>query len=290
MAVIKMSVSKWVDVLDNPRQRNTVKRAKYATNKHLKTDHSVQRYVFAASNNGEILCKLDGHTRAYLWESGRLKEPVDGKVEVCLVECKTLKEAGKIYSMLDSPRAVERPSDAIYGFARENKFELSSALLRGCQFSNQLRQLDAFAKGNHGNSNDDIGILVKRWKKELIELDSLSLSSNYSTLIAFMLLSIHCDGLETASKFIKALDANEGTKNSRGMDGVEALAQHFLVRRAEGRLAGYDNLYDLMDRAWTAYAAWKNDKRMKLLRATNVSALMADRKSKLTGKDQSCQS
>jgi len=274
MAVINMSVEQWSEVPENPRQRNTTKRAKYARSKHLKEPHYIHRYVFAAARNGKLLCKLDGHTRGFLWDHGQLPLPDDGSVEVMVVEVKSLKEAAAIYSKFDNPRAVESVSDSIHGFTKENKFGLDSKLLAGCKFANQLRLADGVFGGIRGNSQRDIERVVKEWKPYLLELDSLGLSSKYTTLIGFMLIVIRKDGLGLASKFLSLLDGNHGTKNSKGMDGVECLHEHIKIRKLEKRMTGYGNLYDMTDSAWTAYSMWQSSKRAKKLQQNSFVSVL----------------
>jgi len=274
MAVIKMSVKEWSVVPENPRQRDTTKRAKYARSKHLKEPHYIHRYVFAATRKGKLVCKLDGHARSYLWEHGQLPPPSDGIVEVMCVEVRSLKEAAAIYSKFDNPRAVESVSDSIYGFAKENKFGLASKLLSGCKFANQLRLADGFFRGTRGNSQRDLERVVKEWKPYLLDLDSLGLSSKYKTLIGFMLIVIRKDGLGLASKFLSLLDGNHGTKNSKGMDGVECLHEHIKIRKLEKRMTGYGNLYDMTDSAWTAYNMWQSNKRAKKLQQNSFVSVL----------------
>jgi len=272
MAVMKLSVEEWSKVPENPRQRDTTKRAKFARTKHLKEPHYIQRYVFGAVKNGKLICKLDGHTRSYLWDNAQLPRPSDGIVEVMVVEVKSLKEAGVVYSKLDNPKASESASDSIYGFARENKFELQSKLLSGCRFANQLRLADGFFRGVRGNSTRDIEHVVAEWKPYLLQLDGLGLTSKYTTLIGFMLIAIRKDGPGLVTKFMALLDGNHGTKNTRGMDGVEALHDHVKIRKLEKRMTGYGNLYDMTDSAWGAYRLWQSNKRTNSLKPYSIAS------------------
>lgn len=255
---IEMSVTDWIDVQDNPRQRNTEKRAKAARRKHLAEYQKVHRVVLAATHDGDILCKLDGHTRSLLWQMGELGCPPDGKVEVVLIEVSGIEEAKSIYDMLDSQTSVKKPCDNIYGACRELGFRLDSFLLRGCAFTTQLK-IATTGKRFKGDNY----AMVREWKNELIALDKAALSSQNTILLSVMLTAIRIDGVEKASEFFRKLERNEGVKTSQGYDGVELLSRVMAIRRAEGRTAGYENLMQICGQAWTAYQMWKDGKRRK---------------------------
>lgn len=264
MAVITMSLADWENVPDNPRQRNTERRAKEASRKHLSKYSKTHEMVTAAVKDGNIICKLDGHTRSYLWSIGKLEGPKSGKVLVQLIDVESIAEAKELYDQIDSGKALKKPSDIVYGACRENNFELSSPLLRACQFITQLKVADS------GNKFcGDPYLLVRRWKSVLMELDALNLSSNYTVLIALMLIAIRKDGVENAGPFFQMLDKDAGIKDSRGPDGILALKLHMDIRRAEGRTAGYDNLIDILKRGYTCYSEWRKGRRVKSLKSSD---------------------
>ena len=254
--VIEMSVQDWIAVKDNPRQRDTAKRAKIASRKHLQEYCKIHRFVYAASRNGSILCKLDGHTRAMLWQDGELDTPPDGKVSVCLIDVADMAEAKEVYDQLDSRISVKKPADDLFGACREARVTLNSSLLNSCTFSTQLKLAETGRK-----FSGDIHSLVRDWKTELIALDSLGMTRTYTILIGVMLVAIRRDGIEKAGEFFVALDKAEGTKTSAGYDGVQLLHEMYKVRKAEGRTAGWDNLVQICGQAWTAYELFKRGKR-----------------------------
>ncbi len=253
--VIDISVSDWVDVPDNPVQRDTERRAR--SSRHLDDYSPMHCVVMAATIRGEIRWKIDGHTRAYRWHRGLSQLPPDGKVTVLLFEVRNAAGAKALYEQADSGRAVMKPCDRIFGATRENKFALGSPLLIGCAFFTQLKLADT------GTFDGDPYKLVKKWKRQLIALDGLGLTARNTILIAPMLLAIRRDHVEKAGPFWSAVDADAGTKDKRGRDGVQALSEHMAIRRAEKRTAGYDNLKDIIERAWWCYEAWRQDRRCK---------------------------
>jgi len=255
---IEMSISDWSEVPDNPRQRDTIKRAKSASRKHLKQYSKLHRVVFAATKNGSILCKLDGHTRSCLWDSGELESPACGKVLVCLFEVANVAEAKALYDQLDSGSAVKKPSDAIFGAARELGFSLNSHLLRSCAFATQLKIATSGKK-----FSGDIYSMVNDWKFELKELDSLALTSGNTILISLMLVAMRLDGVEKAGEFFTLLDQDKGSKINGSSDGIQLVTSMLKVRRAEGRTAGYDNLMQICGQTWTGYGFWKRGETKK---------------------------
>ena len=102
-----------------------------------KAPHS---YVYAASKKGDILCKIDGHTRDELWQCGELERPPSGKVDAILIEVNDLVEAAELYELYDSRNAVKSSSDEVSGSCREVGLDLVSPLLRRHDFSTALRQ------------------------------------------------------------------------------------------------------------------------------------------------------
>ena len=238
--VLNMSVSDWMEVPDNPRQRDTERRAEYGRRKHLATYAKPHEFVYAATKNGEILCKLDGHTRAFLWMSGDLEHPPSGSVTVLLIPVQGMSEAKEIYEQLDSPVAYKRVCDSVFGATREQKFRLKSSLLAKCQFGTQLKMADS------GKFAGDAAKLVKKWKSELLVIDSWNLPKVYPTLISAMLLSVRSDGVDLSGEFWNGLTEDKGTKTNAGADGIELLKRHMEIRKVEGRTAGYDNVKDTL--------------------------------------------
>jgi hypothetical protein len=243
MAVITMSIAQWAEVSDNPRQRDTERRAEFGRRNHLAEYHKTHDYVYAAVLKGDVFCKLDGHTRSYLWSRGDLDPPPSGQVQVLLIDVINKQEAMDIYDELDSIKAFKRVSDRVFGATREHGFRLRSSLLNGCKFGTQIKLAET------GTYSGDAWSLIKRWKATLLDLDALNLPKKYPTLISAMLLSIR-------------------------RDAVQALVHHMDIRKAEGRTAGYENVSDILARAWYAYEAWLDGKRVKRLGCAKIGAVI----------------
>lgn len=107
MRTVRMTTAEWAAVPDSPRQRNTVAHSCKAMRGHLKTASPAHARVSAASINGQLVCKLDGHTRSYLWQSGKLSKPVGDVVFVDVYPVNDMAEANALYVQFDNAGAVE---------------------------------------------------------------------------------------------------------------------------------------------------------------------------------------
>lgn len=109
-----MDVSSFCSLPDHPKQRETTLRA-IRTNspgKHLSSPDKMHMDVKAVRYQGKIY-KLDGHTRAILWKSGKLKS-FSNKVLCIIYEAENEKEFHKMYDRCDSADSVEKGQDRIY--------------------------------------------------------------------------------------------------------------------------------------------------------------------------------
>jgi len=109
---IEMSVEEFLDIPDNPAQRDTQQHAKTASKRHLKTLHPSHAKVVIAKNARETW-KVDGHTRGFLWLKGSLEAPKKLSVDVYHVENRD--EAAALYDCFDNIGAVENKRDQIIG-------------------------------------------------------------------------------------------------------------------------------------------------------------------------------
>jgi hypothetical protein len=260
MAVIikKMSVDQWINIPDNPRQRDTVRHAKSAKRTHLATLEDAHGVVFAAITNGEVTYKLDGHTRAYLWENGELDIP-RGKLLVVCFNADTEAEAKRLYQMFDNEDAKEGVTDRVSGACREAGLALASPLLRGYRFTLAMQCASGSPKLPRREYE-----YVRIWESELKELDSWDLSRGiHTSLVALALVLIANGKKEKAMQFFTSFDNDEGIKDSRGNDGVQALTIHSIARKSKDQNTGWDNITDFFERAYTCFAYYDSGRRLK---------------------------
>jgi len=270
-----MSVAEWIDIPDNPRQRDTERHADQWRRTRDMENKQPHEDVVAAAKDGDILCKLDGHTRAFLWASGELDQPQLGCVSVTLKQVQNLAEAADMYELYDPIIAAKSINDRLFGACNENGFRLVSPLLRMYNFATALSVADAVWKTR---KKIDPNAAVLRWKDELKAIDLWGIGRIPCALVAGCLLLAATEPIEYPREFFTLVASDGGTKNADGtFDGVEALCRHIETRRYQKRMSGYDNIIDVVGRVLTAYAAWKEQRTIKKyqgLRLTNPKTLI----------------
>lgn len=250
MEPFQMTVEEWDQVPDNPRQRDTERRALLASKRHLSVYQDIHKYVYCGVRNGKIVCKVDGHTRSYVWRNGMADGPSDGRVVVCPVEITSEDGGREIYGQTDGKGPTKTPGDLLYGACKDNGIVFQSPLLKRCSFMVQLK----FASSGPRFSADLFGAIVL-WKDELMVLDQLNLTGKYNPLVALMLVTIHKDGVNKAGQFFCLLDQNKGRKCDGKVDGVEMLSEYWRQMKADGKW-GWDNLTKLYCVGWFCYHYW----------------------------------
>ena len=253
--VIEIPVSEFIQIPDNPRQRDTERHSRKALHGHLAGSSPTHKIVAAASIDGNIACKLDGHTRAYLWETGDLGLPENGKVHVVLYPVSDLDEACELYTHFDNQAAMEASCDRLYGACRENSLDLTSGLLRPMKFAVALRLANA-EQGARKQKTTEYD-LVGKWAEPLTILDSWQLPTVPGPLIGLALLMIrNGDNLEKVKDFYTAFCEDRGNKTGKDRDGVQALTDHLNTRRSNKTLTGWDNLIDFAERGYSCVKAY----------------------------------
>lgn len=260
VTIKKMTVREWIGIPDNPRQRDTERHARRARAFHLKEASSTHAVVAAAVIDGEIACKLDGHTRAYLWNSGELPFPNGATLTVECYDCKDLDEARELYTHFDSQYAVETVVDRLTGACREVGFVPQSPLLKPMKFVTALKFADD-CDTNQGREYE----LMRRWVSQLVELDSWNLCQSIlpTGLIALALCLIRQGNEAIARTFFIAYASDKGMKSGDARDGVQALTEHIASRRISKSMSGSDNIQDLMDRGYSAFAAYRDGRLLR---------------------------
>lgn len=231
MKQIKMTVDAWIEVNDNPQQRNTEFHAKKAMKNHLADFSDTQCTVAAAELPSGVKYKLDGHTRALLWEQGLLDRP---KVLFCdLYECKTIKEVVELYEHFDNSFAVDTASDKLsgafklFGIPKESKIWA----LGGC--TTALKAI--YTNQGKGISRVDIKTCIEPFIQTMKFIDNAGYTHfNFpSPVLAAMILSVHKDG-NTALSFWDAYNSDEGRKTTKSMDAIYCMTNQIRRYRSEG--------------------------------------------------------
>ncbi len=256
---IVLDIDRWIDVPDNPAQRDTKKHAARAVKSHLKAFAVTHDKVSAATIDGEIVCKIDGHTRAWLWKSCALERPPRGVVYVDLYEVQSIREAADIYRQFDSPYAVETTNDRMCGAARLSGLRLTSPLLKQHKLMVATQIASSKLTGKQSQRYDGIeNDLISLWSSELAALDCLQLPAGSlpSSVISLALLLFRVEtDAEKVSRFLSDV-AHKRMSVTPDMPacGVTHLVLLLDRRRAKKRMTGWCNLLDILGES---LACWR---------------------------------
>lgn len=269
----KLLVKDWISVMDNPIQRDTERHAAKA--KHLRTPHPTHAVVSAAELPNGKLVKLDGHTRALLWQRKEVEAPMQVLVNVYPVA--NMAEAEQLYQDFDSKEALETTRDKVSGAYNKHNFDPQSPLL---QFGNVVQGLrialgvllggsvKAAAAGGMSDrasprqkevAKASIYQMINEFTYELHTLDGFGLRQGQITsgIIAAFVISARKYGHEI-TPFWQGVFANTGSKADGQMDGIEAVAQMIAVQRGKGNTSKM-KVADMAARALMAVEKWRKD-------------------------------
>ncbi len=231
-----MSVEKFCNLPDHPKQRNTMRRAiKYSRpGKHLAKAHHMHMLVQAVQFKGKIY-KLDGHTRAVLWKNGKL-EPFSNDVSVIMHQVDNEDDFINFYDAVDNPMPPKKSTDRIYS-ALKLKGIIGKNLLaaEAHGLTSAMREMTPDYKHEL-----DMVPLVTTWLPDIKALDSIK---NLTTKImpsSFITGFLMCyryarqnkkDAASVISLFRAYTDKNNSILNEGKMNAVYAL--HRLRETAE---------------------------------------------------------
>ena len=169
---VEMPVSEWIALADHPRQRDTERHSRKSHWKLARKARGVVaeslRWVIAAEYGGTVY-KVDGHTRAYLWQTKGL--PVPPSVFVTVYRCKTIADLNDVYGVFDTQSASETLYDQVTGAFREQGLDLKSKRLRAGTI---VDALSIARRGQAGGKEEiDLYEAVAYFSSELRMLDSV---------------------------------------------------------------------------------------------------------------------
>ena len=262
--MISMSVDQWINLPDHPIQRNTEEHARKALRRHLATPHPSQSVVSAVRLNGTTY-KVDGHTRAYLWEKGDLDRPPTLSVQMW--ECDSEKELNSLYRTFDNRFASETTKDEAYSALKRHGIEFHSFMMRERRYLTALRIGYRWVRGKSEQTHlvppqvNEIEDATGFFKDELLVLDSLTpLPDRFPVGIqAAALVTLAAYGDE-AFRFWHAYAHDLGIKSANRIDAVEATYRMVQKYRAEKATTGTQNGKEMALRAMTAVERFMKNK------------------------------
>ena len=238
---LEIPLQEWVAVADHPRQRDTIRQA---TKSHWKLARRSQgpvaeshRWVIGAEFDGKLY-KIDGHTRAYLWNQGKLKRPAT--VYATIYRCKTCAELIDLYGTFDSQAAVEKQQDRVTGAMRQLHLKFQSKRLRYGAITDALsiatrgvaRGKDAFGKHYE---EFDVYEAMEIFAPELRLLDAVDPQPDifHSGVIAAALLTLALDP-RTIEFFLRVSKPTGKKKDEPPFDPMQGIRWLMKNTRKEG--------------------------------------------------------
>lgn len=255
LKTITMTPEEWAGVQDNPRQRDTERRAAKAD--HLKTEHPIHSHVSMAVCNRHWF-KLDGHTRSYLWSKGIVAAPV--KLTVAVWRCDTIEDVKALYETFDSRAAVETTTDQLFGAAREHDSVFHSEVLRMHRYTAALRAAHAMLFGWQEMKATSLYDIYTAWLPELVLLDQCDPKRKrfHTGVIAGALITFRRYGAE-AKVFWTKFSTGDGWKMDGQRDAVQALEERMETRRRGKGLSGSATTDTITRLCLSAFDAYRRD-------------------------------
>lgn len=259
---LQLTWQDWVAFTNHPRVRDTERHAKKPHWQAARAATGVAaeplRHVVGAEFQ-DTYYKVDGHTRAYLWQHGGLSEP--DCVFATVHRVNTFDELMALYSVYDTPGAAETQNDRIFGAMGQAGLELTSKrlrdgfivdalniALRGCTRKDQdkraVPELDLYAA-------------VEAYRDELDALDSVDPQPEifYGGVVAAALIALAQD--PDALAFFQRLSNRDGNVKDGRPDPVQAILDQILAMKHQRSAWVNAMQVDLCARTLRALDMWR---------------------------------
>ncbi len=250
-----MPVERWLDVPDNPVQRDTEHRAKRAKHLHKLAPAHLTVAMAKLEDNGKVW-KVDGHTRAFVWLNtltGNGAEPVCDKVPekvfVDVYSVKNEKAAKRLFDTYDQTASVKNASDIVFGAIRDQNLHFETPWLAHGHFKYTVQSATQILRpklmtrpsGRSGITGVDVRDLVNLWAPELLALDKIHPKRNPWFGVATMVPALWSLALYRESdntlEFWHRLNQDEGNKRGKNKDFVYLASEYILQAKEEGKFA-----------------------------------------------------
>ena len=297
-AQVQISLEEFITMRDAPVQRNTEKRAKMAKNNHLKFPSIRHSEVNFAETPDGTRYKLDGHTRALLWERGELV-PLFDTLFATVYYVNSMKEIEDLYYTFDNVVTSEDSSDRLYGWMRQAGLAPQSAYIKNCKFTSVLETAETFYYHNSRKPAFSGGLarqknvreMFSRWLEDIKGLDVLRIPSGGNKhrivtagSVAAMLVTFRSarklDRVGPWHDFWRRFLDDAGVKTGKQRDAVQALSEYVTM---DGVTAGHkmrsSNTYlDLCHKGVSAFdGSLRGKLYVAMLRDSNLDAYRASR-------------
>lgn len=260
-----MTPFEWSQVPDNPRQRDTERRAITARHLHsLEASHTLVH--MAEWETGR--CKLEGHTRGKVWMDRPDVAPESVDVRVYIV--KDEDEAKRLYGHFNSKEEVETVTDKLFGALRESHILPESRLASGCRFTNAVRTAHTYAtKANNpsGGKKPPINDGVVYFRDEIVAMDRMHFSKDkgIGCALCCYLLARKKYGTR-ADEFFDRYSKDGGIKNGRHRDCVQLFSDAVDECRQQSG-GGFTHYHDAVCTGLACIDRWMKDSSAMLSRS-----------------------
>jgi hypothetical protein len=259
--LLEMPWEHWAACKNHPRQRDTVRHAKKPHWQAAKAATGVAaeplRHVVGAEFQDELY-KVDGHTRAYLWEQGELPKP--HSVIVTVHRATTFSDLMALYSAFDTAGAAETQNDRIFGAMGQAGLHLKSKRLRDGfivdALNIALRGCTRKDQDKRAMPELDLYSAVDAYSDELRLLDSVDPQPEifYGGIVAAALIALAQD--PTAIAFFQRLSNRDGNMKDGRPDPVQAVLDLVIAMKHQ-RSAWVNSMQvDLCARTLRALDTW----------------------------------
>lgn len=283
------SILDWIACPDNPIQRDTYRHAMSASNRpgsHLSKLHATHSQVVAARLPSGKHIKLDGHTRALLWqreheaEGTGLKWPDSGEVTVTVYPLKNRAEAIEFYATFDNSAATENRRDKLFGALKFFGLELHHGyLFQNCGVMAAI-EYSIFPAKWVDLKNITFLEMVKPWVETIRIIDQSADFPNHtffrSAIMLAMLMTYRRDG-NVATSFWQGYHDDIGSKTSKSCDGIFCARDCLTIMAAEqGNKWGRRMFNAYTPYLLYCYDMWHEEKRMKRFTAIQGKRMPKD--------------
>ena len=283
---ITMTVRHFIkNIPDNPIQRNTIRHATTYSRPggHLESYHPTHlRVAIAETKDKKYRWKLDGHSRAYLWENQLLDIPDDVKLFVDVYTVKDKAEAMEYYLCFDADGSHETNFDKTSGALKFHGFNpVHPSMFKETGMMSAIKFMVFERKWNQAKHMTHVQLL-KPWMRTLKQLDSIEKFYNAvrfpSVVMATAMMTTRRDGIE-ALEFWQMFHDGQGTRSRKSMNGVmkaEDVLQEFknpLITKVKDYRKGR-RYNEYTNKFLFCYDQWHDGKRFPLSVGTGKGARM----------------
>ena len=222
-----MTADQWIAVPGIDIQRDTITRAATAAHLH---EFSVTHFdVSMAVLPGGDIVKLEGHTRAEVWDSVAPSAKPSTNLLVTVYPCLDMDEARARYREFNNAKTMKTQRDQAFGAARRGEYAWTSGYMKTSTPITAIKMVYLAALGGYWHASKASSIDAEEATYFLLDtlkdldalLDGRSKHSMKTPMTAAFLILLRTKNRDTAKRFIRAVLDGGGNKSGNDRDGVQ---------------------------------------------------------------------